>query len=68
MRIHGRYNLVVVKWDLVEEEELEGVLLGVAGKRKEKREMEGEEVAELGGKVELRLKKVREDLSLVGCV
>ena len=68
MRIHGRYNLVVVKWDLVEEEELEGVLLGVAGKRKEKREMEGEEVEELGGKVELRLKKVREDLSLVGCV
>lgn len=60
--------MVVVKWDLVEEEELEGVLLGVAGKRKEKREMEGEEVAELGGKVELRLKKVREDLSLVGCV
>jgi hypothetical protein len=68
VRIHGRYNLVVVKWDLVEEEELEGVLLGVAGKRKEKREMEGEEVEELGGKVELRLKKVREDLSLVGCV
>jgi hypothetical protein len=60
--------LVVVKWDLVEEEELEGVLLGVAGKRKEKREMEGEEGEELGGKVELRLKKVREDLSLVGCV